>query len=112
MLYWQLNKQVDMNLGEVKGRMHAEIVTHEYVFDRKAREIKMLEDIINDPMQLSECKQDIIKHFYTLFVENPRRLTLEMVSGKHKDEQEADFKINSEDYPVPRVPVKLIDHKT
>ena len=68
------------------SRMHTEIIIHDYVFDQKNIDIKILEDMIA-PELIQQYKEKLIKIFKTTFIENPRKLTLQMVAPNHKDQQ-------------------------
>ena len=68
------------------SRMHTEIIIHDYVFDQKNIDIKILEDMIA-PELIQQYKEKLIKMFKTTFIENPRKLTLQMVAPNHKDQQ-------------------------
>ena len=75
-----------MNLNKLMSRMHTEIIIHDYVFDQKNIDIKILEDMIA-PELIQQYKEKLIKMFKTTFIENPRKLTLQMVAPNHKDQQ-------------------------
>lgn len=105
-----VKRQVDMNLWDVKNRMHGEIVTHEYNFDRKEKSIKILETMISDQENLEQTKKDMIVYFNYLFINNVKHLNIQMVWDKHRDQQEKDWKTTSETFSVPRAEIKLIEH--
>jgi hypothetical protein len=83
-----IKKQVDMNLSELKNRMHCEIIFHDYIFDRKNIDIKHLENMLL-PENIPIYKPMLIKMFKDIFMDNPRKLTLQMIGPKHKEEQKA-----------------------
>jgi secreted Zn-dependent insulinase-like peptidase len=81
-------RQVDMNLDSVRSRMYSDVVTHNYMFDRKEREIKILEDMISDQEHISESKEQMKQYFNDLFFNNVKLLTLQMLADKFKEQQE------------------------
>jgi secreted Zn-dependent insulinase-like peptidase len=105
-----IKRQVDMNLCDVKNRMHGEIVTHEYNFDRKEKSIRILETMISDQEHIEQTKKDMIVYFNYLFFNNVKQLNMEMICEKHREQQEKDSKITSESFTIPRSEIKLIDH--
>lgn len=103
-------KQVDMNIHDVKARMHNEILLHRHDFDRKQQEIDLLEEMLM-PENIKKHKEGLTQHFHDLFFNSVKQLTLEMVSDKHTEAQETDFKTTTDKFDFDRLPIKLIDTK-
>lgn len=100
----------DINLIEVQTSNFTEICNHEYMFDRREREIEILEKMIEDD-QIETTKQEVIQQFENMFFNNVKQINLEMVSKKHKVMQETDFEETSKQFTIKRSPIKLTDHK-
>jgi len=94
-----------MNMFDVLDRMQAEIFSHEYIFDYKERDIMKLKEMLI-PENIPIYKEMLIKAFKNMFFENPRVLILEMLSSKHKEEQNNDI-LNNQNFD--RILIENID---
>jgi len=84
-------KEKDITLQREKDRFWRELTNHEYNFERQQQEIDMLQTI---------TKEEFIGHFNKVFFsEQTKRLDLELTAEAHKEEQEAEKKVNDE-HPV------------
>jgi len=75
-------RQPEINLTAVKYRMHGEILTHKYKFDRIQAEIEILEDMIKDNESILNAKIALRQHFYDIFTVS---CVILMRIGKCKD---------------------------
>lgn len=81
-------KQKDLSLREETRRLNYEIVTHQYEFDRKTKEIELLSSL---------AKTEFIDYFHDLFYNEPKRLNIQLLAAQHIDNQQEFHKLN-EDY--------------
>lgn len=80
-------KQKDLSLREETRRLGYEIMSHQYEFDRKEKEIKLLKEL---------TKEEFIEYFYDLFYNEPKRLNIHLLANQHLDSQEEYKKVNEE----------------
>lgn len=73
-------KQKDLTLWDEVDRNFGEIRIREYVFNRDHLRIKIYENEIN--------KKDVVDFYEKHFIENVRRIDIELVSQNHKKENE------------------------
>jgi insulysin len=66
--------QKDLNLRSETARLASEIVTHQYEFDRKNKEIEMLENL---------TKEEFTQYFHQLFYDEPKRLNIHLLAAQH-----------------------------
>lgn len=95
-------KQKDLTLSEEIFRNAHEIKKHHYVFDRREKQIAVLETL----------KKEDLKNFYEeFFVNNIRRVDVEVVAAGHKEEnakcEEENFK-KCEEMGIKRVKVRSV----
>jgi insulysin len=73
-------KQRDLKLSEEVYRNADEIKKHKYQFDRREKQVAILEDM---------NKEELIKFYVDTFVNNVKRLDVEVISHKHQEENKA-----------------------
>jgi len=84
----QSNKlQKDRNLRSETARLGYEIMTHQYEFDRKTKEIEMLSTL---------NKKEFINYFLSFFFDQPKRLNVHLLASQHLDNQQEFKKVNDE----------------
>jgi insulysin len=79
-------KQKDLKLVEEVHRNFIEIKKRDYEFDRRNKQIELL---------LGLKKENVEKMFNDIFIENPRRLDIEILAENHKIENEQFEKLNN-----------------
>jgi insulysin len=73
-------KQRDLKLSEEVFRNADEIKKHQYQFDRRDKQVAILENM---------TKEELIQFYIDTFVNNVRRLDVEVISHKHQEENKA-----------------------
>jgi insulysin len=95
-------KQKDLKLSDEIYRNAYEIKSRAFVFDRREKQIAILENL---------KKEELVNFFNEMFVNNQRRLDVELVSAAHKEDntklEEENLKI-AEQIGIKRIKVKSI----
>jgi len=72
-------KQKDRTLGQEITFNAAEVKNRQFLFDRRERQVKSLEEL---------KKEELVQFYHEHFVDNLRRLDLEIVASQHKEDNE------------------------
>jgi len=106
-------KKKDINISEEVNRNFEEIIIREYVFNRNEERIKIYENEIT--------KNNVIEFYEEHFINNVKRLDVELVAKKHKEQNEKfreknmkEMNCNIEDSAVgkssnPRIQIKSVE---
>ena len=78
-------KQKDLKLSEEVYRNAEEIKKHKYMYDRRERQVDILEEL---------KKEELIEFFFNYFVKNIRRLDVEIISNNHIEENKIEENSN------------------
>jgi insulysin len=96
-------KQKDLKLAEEVYRNAEEIKKHKYQFDRREKQIEILESL---------KKEDLVEFFMEHFVKSVRRLDVEVIADQHVEDNEKMEAVNSEGSRYKRIKVSsVVDFK-